>query len=264
MDLDIHGRRVVITGAASGMGLESAKLLAQEGCRLFLSDTNREDLEEVVERLGIEATIDVSDLSSTEGAKSLAKAVDDFGGCDALVHTAGITGEKGDPLEMTDEAWHEAWTIDFMSAVRLSRELVPKMVEGGWGRVVFVTSENAVQPYTDEAVYNAAKAALLNFTKCLSLAYASRGVLVNAVSPAFIESPMTDGMMEQRAEEKGVDFDEAVESFLEEERPFLKLKRRGKVSEVAPVIALLVSERASFVTGAAYRVDGGAVGAMNL
>ena len=75
---------------------------------------------------------------------------------------------------------------------------------------------------------------------------------------------MTDGMMERRAEQNGTSFDEAVESFLEKERPFLKLKRRGRLDEVAPVIALLCSERASFVTGAAYRVDGGAVGAMNL
>ena len=89
-------------------------------------------------------------------------------------------------------------------------------------------------------------------------------MLVNAVSPAFIETPMTDGMMEKRAEEKGVSVDEAIESFLEEERPYLGLGRRGKVEEVAPVIAMLCSERASFVTGAAWRVDGGSVGAMNL
>jgi len=180
------------------------------------------------------------------------------------VHTAGITGEKGDPLEMSEEAWKDAWDTDFMSGVRVARALVPQMVAGTWGRVVYITSENAVQPYPDEAVYNAAKAALLNFTKCLSLAYAERGVLVNAVSPAFVESPMTDGMMEKRAEEKGMSMEQATETFLDEERPYLMLKRRGKVEEVAPVIAFLCSELASFVTGAAYRVDGGSVGAMNL
>ena len=264
MDLGIRGRTALITGASSGMGLETAKLLAAEGVKLLLSDVDEAELAEAAKGIEGETVTAVADLSTTKGAEALAAEAKALGGADILVHTAGITGAKGDPLEMTDEHWQEAWTIDFMSAVRLARAVVPQMVEGRWGRVVFVTSENAVQPYTDEAVYNAAKAALLNFTKCVSLAYADRGVLVNAVSPAFVESPMTDGMMEKRSEERGESFDEAVESFLKEERPFLRLGRRGKVSEVAPVIALLCSEIASFTTGSAYRVDGGAVGAMNV
>ena len=264
MDLGIRGRTALITGASSGMGLETAKLLAAEGVELLLSDIDEGELVEAAKGIDGETTTAVADLTTTKGAEGLAGEARKLGGADILVHTAGITGAKGDPLEMTDEDWEEAWTIDFMSAVRLARAIVPQMVEGEWGRVVFVTSENAVQPYVDEAVYNAAKAALLNFTKCVSLAYADKGVLVNAVSPAFVESPMTDGMMEQRAEQRGESFDETIRTFLKEERPFLRLGRRGKVSEVAPVIALLCSEIASFTTGAAYRVDGGAVGAMNV
>ncbi len=264
MDLGISGRRAVITGASSGMGLETAKLLAEEGVELLLSDIDQDELDAAAKGIDGKTTTAVADLSTTKGAQGLADRAKELGGCDILVHTAGITGAKGDPLEMSDEDWEQAWTIDFMSAVRLARAVVPQMVEGKWGRVVFITSENAVQPYVDEAVYNAAKAALLNFTKCVSLAYADKGVLVNAVSPAFVESPMTDGMMQKRAEQNGTSVDEAIESFLKEERPFLRLGRRGRVDEVAPVIALLCSERASFTTGAAYRVDGGAVGAMNV
>ena len=264
MDLGIRNRTALITGASSGMGLETARLLAAEGAKLVLSDVDEDELRTAADGIDGETVTAVADLSTTKGAEGLAAEAKRAGGADILVHTAGITGAKGDPLEMTDEDWEEAWTIDFMSAVRLARAVVPQMVEGGWGRVVFVTSENAVQPYPDEAVYNAAKAALLNFTKCASFAYADKGVLINAVSPAFVESPMTDGMMEKRAKERGTDMDEAIESFLKEERPYLKIGRRGKVSEVAPVIALLCSDVASFTTGSAYRVDGGAVGAMNL
>ena len=264
MDLGIGGRLAVITGAASGMGLETARILAAEGAKLILSDLDEASLGRAAADIGGECVTRVADLSSHGGAESLATLAREHGGCDILVHTAGITGEKGDPLEMSEKAWRDAWDTDFMSGVRVARTLVPQMVEKKRGRVVFITSENAVQPYPDEAVYNAAKAALLNFTKCLSLGYAERGVLVNAVSPAFIETPMTDGMMEQRAEEKGVSIEEAIESFLAEERPYLRLGRRGKVEEVAPIIAMLCSEHASFVTGAAWRVDGGAVGAMNL
>lgn len=133
------------------------------------------------------------------------------------------------------------------------------MVEKGWGRVVYVASENAVQSYADEMPYNVAKAALLNFTKGTAQVYAPKGVLINVVSPAFIETDMTDTMLEKRAQERGVEVDEAIESFLDEERPHLVLERRGQPAEVGAVIAFLCSDLASFVVGSNYRVDGGAV-----
>lgn len=111
--------------------------------------------------------------------------------------------------------------------------------------------------------YNVAKAALLNFTKGTAQVYAPKGVLINVVSPAFIETDMTDGMMEKRADELGVTVPEAVTSFLDEERPHLVLARRGRPPEVASVIAFLCSDLANFVVGSNYRVDGGAVQAMN-
>ncbi|WP_334061162.1 SDR family NAD(P)-dependent oxidoreductase [Limimaricola cinnabarinus] len=264
MDLGIKGKRALITGSSGGIGIEVARLLKQEGAHPFLTDLDEEALKKADEAMGGTAGIMAADLTDTDQIARLKARLEEEGGCDILVHAAGVTGAKGDPLEMTDEDWMEAWEIDFMSAVRLSRALVPGMVGKGWGRVVFVTSENAVQPYADEAVYNAAKAALLNFTKCVSMPYAPKGVLFNTVSPAFIETPMTDGMMDKRADELGVSKEEAIESFLEEERPFLTLGRRGRVEEVAPVIALLCSDRASFTVGSAYRIDGGSVGAMNI
>ncbi|MGR3631418.1 MAG: SDR family NAD(P)-dependent oxidoreductase [Limimaricola soesokkakensis] len=264
MDLGIKGKRALITGGSGGMGIEVAKLLIEEGAHPFLTDIDEDALAEADRQIGGTAGYMAADLTDTAQISALKDKLAEQGGSDILVHAAGVTGAKGDPLEMTDDDWMEAWEIDFMSAVRLSRALVPGMVEKGWGRVVFVTSENAVQPYADEAVYNAAKAALLNFTKCVSMPYAPKGVLFNTVSPAFIETPMTDGMMEKRAKELGVSKEEAIESFLKEERPFLTLGRRGKVEEVAPVIALLCSDRASFTVGSAYRVDGGSVGTMNI
>ena len=174
-----------------------------------------------------------------------------------------MTGAKGHPLtEIKDEDWEEVWQTNFMSAVKIMRQILPGMADKGWGRVVIVTSENAVQPYWEEAVYNTAKAALLNLSKGLSRNYAHDGVLINAVSPAFIETPMTDGMMEKKSKEEGISKEEAIKKFLDEDRPYLELKRRGRSDEVAAVIALLVSEKASFVNGANYRVDGGAVATM--
>ena len=260
MDLKINGKRALITGANGGMGLETAKLLRDAGVELFITDVTEDKVAEIRDKLDCEGA--VGDLSTVEGVDAFIETAGT--GFDILVHTAGITGAKGDPLLMDEDAWAEAWNIDFMSAVRLGRHLGHPMIERGWGRMVFITSENVAQPYPDETVYNSAKSALLSWSKSVAMAHSGKGLLVNCVSPAFIETDMTDGMMEKRAEEKDISFDKAVETFLEEKRPYLVVGRRGQVEEVAPVIAFLCSELASFITGSNYRVDGGAVGSLNL
>lgn len=200
------------------------------------------------------------DLATDAAAQELAGQVaDQVGDLDILVHGAGITGATGAFHEISDSAWVDVLTTNLLSAVRLTRAVLPGLRRGGWGRIVYVNSEDAVQPYDDELPYCAAKAGLLSFAKGLSRAYADEGLLVNSVSPAFIDTPMTDAMMEQRAEEEGTDVDGAIASFLEQERPYMELGRRGRPEEVAAVIAFLCSERASFVNGANYRVDSGSV-----
>jgi NAD(P)-dependent dehydrogenase (short-subunit alcohol dehydrogenase family) len=262
MDLGITGRTALITGGAGTIGKAVAKQLIEEGCRIIITDIDEDDTQKAAEELGHDTLGIVADLASEDGVKSFARKLD--ASPDILVHAAGITGAKGDPLEVSEDDFLEAMQIDFLSGVRIAKAFVPAMAERGWGRVVYVTSENVAQSYPDEVVYNSAKAALLSFAKGLSMPYAKKGVLVNAVAPAFIETNMTDGMMEKRAEEKDVSFDEAVETFLEEERPSLVLGRRGKPEEVAATIAFLCSERASFVVGSNYRVDGGAVASLDI
>lgn len=247
--------------------LETAKILQGDGCNLVLTDIDEKELVDARGRLSSTNVVSVvADLSDQSGADKVAAAVREAGwNPDILVHGAGVTGAKGDPLDdITEEDWTHAWNTDFMTAVRVSKALIPGMRDRGWGRVVFVVSENVAQPYPDEVVYNASKAAVLSFAKGMSQVYAQQGVLINCVAPAFIKSDMTDGMMEKRAERMGVSVDEAVEGFLEEERPHLVLKRRGRAEEVGFVISCLCSERASFVNGSNWRVDGGAVQTINV
>lgn len=262
MDLGISKRRALITGGSGDIGKAVAELLLAEGVDIVLTDITEDRLKKVAEQLGGSVTPIVADLSTADGVEQLKKKMEKP--VDILVHAAGVTGAKGDPLEMTEDDWKDAWDVDFMSAVRVSKAFVPAMADAGWGRVVFVVSENVTQPYADEAVYNVAKAATLTFSKSLSMPYGKKGVLVNCVAPAFIKTNMTDGMMEKRAEEMNVSIEKAVESFLDEERPHLVLKRRGRPDEVAAAIAFLVSEKASFVVGSNYRVDGGSVQSLNL
>ncbi len=260
MDLGINGRVALITGAEGGMGLATARLLAAEGVKLVLTDKRIGELEREAREIRGEVLCVGGDATVPDDMFALAKAaVKRFGRLDIVVHTSGITGAKGDPLQMTNADYEDAWRNDFLSAVNVARATFPAMKVGRWGRFVCVTSENAVQPYWEEATYNAAKAALAAFVKDLSYKSPDDGILCNTVAPAFIRTKMTDAMMEKRANERGTSVEEAVESFLAEERAGLALKRRGEAEEVASVIALLVSERASFVNGANYRVDGGSV-----
>lgn len=266
MDLHIKDRVAVVTGANSGMGKATARILAEEGAKVILSDINEEKLEETAAEIRRSSNQQdhvksiFADLSKAEGADNLARQVKSiFGETEILVHTAGARGAAGDFLELSDEDWYKTIDIDLMGAVRVSRAFIPHMQQKGWGRLIHVSSENALQPYEEESPYNACKAALINLTKCLSRAYSQDGLLINCVSPAFVKSPMTDAMMEQKAEERNTSIDETVDWFLENKRPHIAVNRRGTSEEVASVIAFLCSERASYVNGSNYRVDGGSV-----
>jgi NAD(P)-dependent dehydrogenase (short-subunit alcohol dehydrogenase family) len=235
-------------------------MLLDEGAQVILVDLKGDEVSRAADELGRGAKALQADLRDPDQVKGLfATTQERFTMPDIVVCAAGVTGAKGHPLEMSEADWQEAWQTDFMSVVRTLRAFVPPMEKRGWGRVVILCSENAVQPYSDEVVYNVAKAGLLNFAKGLSGEAAKNGVLVNCVSPAFIETPMTDSMMDKKAKAEDTSREDAVRDFLETERPFIALDRRGKAEEVAATIAFLCSEQASFVVGANYRVDGGSV-----
>ena len=262
MDLGIKNKVALITGAAAGIGKETARLFLAEGVTVVLTDINEEKLKETIDWLGSKATLYSypADITNADDLKALHDYIkEEVGEIDILVQNAGTVGVQGLFHEIDDAGWVQTIEDDLLGPVRVVREFLPDLRSKGWGRIVFISSENGLQPYKDELPYDCSKAGILAFSKGLSRTYATEGLLVNTVSPAFIETPMTDKMMEKRSEKLGVSFEEAIESFLDEERPHIELKRRGKVEEVAPVILFLCSDKASFVNGSNYRVDGGSV-----
>lgn len=263
MDMGIAGRTALVTGADSGIGWETARVLLEEGATVVLTDRDESSLADALDRLGDHrgrAHGFAADITDLDSLSALRRSVEDaVGDIDILVQSAGITGAQGMFHEIDDDGWVSTIETDLLGPVRVVREFLPALRRGGWGRLVFVASEDAVQPYDDELPYCAAKAGVLALAKGLSRSYADEGLLVNAVSPAFIHTPMTDAMMRKRAEERGESVDEAIASFLHEERPYMELGRRGEPEEVAAVIAFLCSDRASFVNGSNYRVDSGSV-----
>jgi NAD(P)-dependent dehydrogenase (short-subunit alcohol dehydrogenase family) len=269
MDLGISGKKALVTGADSGIGWHTAKLLLEEGATVVMSDIDQSALDEAVSRLPGKGNGSGSadrvhafaaDITSLDSLDELHTQVQDaVGDIDILVQSAGVTGAQGLFHEISDEGWTKTIETDLIGPVRLIRRFLPSLRKGGWGRLVLLASEDAVQPYDDELPYCAAKAGILALAKGLSRSYAAEGLLVNAVSPAFIHTPMTDAMMEKRAAELDTTPEKAIESFLVEERPYMELGRRGEPEEVANVVAFLCSDLASFVNGSNYRVDSGSV-----
>ncbi|HEX4443631.1 MAG TPA: SDR family oxidoreductase [Galbitalea sp.] len=263
MNLGITGKTALVTGGDSGIGWCTAQTLLHEGVRVVISDREQGSLDDAASRLDAPAGMlfaFAADVRSLESLEKLRASVDAaLGDIDILVQAAGVTGAQGLFHEIDDEGWTSTIETDLLGPVRLVRTFLPALRKGGWGRIVLIGSEDAAQPYDDELPYCAAKAGILALAKGLSRSYALEGLLVNAISPAFIHTPMTDEMMKKRAEQLGTSTDEAITSFLEEERPYLELKRRGEPQEVANVIAFLCSDLASFVVGSNYRVDGGSV-----
>ena len=263
MDLGIQGKTALVFGGDSGIGWNTARILLAEGATVVVSDIDQARLDNSADQLEAPNGMLHAFAADVRSAASLAalheQVRDAVGEIDILVQSSGVTGAQGMFHEIDEAGWLETIDVDLMGPVRITREFIGDLRQGGWGRIVYLVSEDASQPYDDELPYCAAKAGVLSFAKGLSRSYASEGLLVNTVSPAFIHTPMTDAMMTKRAEQNGTSFQEAIDSFLEEERPYMELGRRGEPEEVANVVAFLCSELASFVNGANYRVDSGSV-----
>ena len=266
MDLSLENKVALVTGGSKGIGYGCADALAAEGCDLVICARHEEKLREAaadLERHGGTVKPVVADLTVDADIDRLVEAtIDAFGTVDILVNNAGTVGDPGPLEEVSTQEWRELFELNLFAVVTLTRKVIPCMKEQGWGRIINISSENGTQPYPDMIHYSTSKGALDNFGKALSKQYAEDGILVNTVSPAFIETPLVSEMMEQAAAEQGITKEEAIEGFLAEHRPHIELRRPGEIDEVGPLVAFLASDHASFINGSNYRVDGGSVAAI--
>jgi 3-oxoacyl-[acyl-carrier protein] reductase len=238
-----------------------ARALAREGARVLLVARGEEALAEAARTCateGGEAAALAVDVTEPDAAERVTAACEEhFGGVDVLVNNAGTSWVRRLD-ELTDDEWQAQWELNVMASLRLMRTTAPRMVERGWGRVVNVCSSSGKRPSSTNAAYSVAKAAQLSLSRVFADAYAGRGVLVNAVAPGPVSSPLwtaRGGLADQAAKAKGTTRKKA----LAEAAAKVPLGRLGTEEEIAAVVVFLCSEQASDVVGAAWSVDGGAV-----
>jgi 3-oxoacyl-[acyl-carrier protein] reductase len=243
MDLGLTGKACVVTGASSGIGAAIAALLEQEGAQVL----------GVSRSTGFQA--DVTEPGAAE--RIVAECEARFGGIDVLVNNAGTSEAK--PLyELEDGDWQGQWELHVMGPMRLMRVAAPRMAARGGGRIVNVCSSAGKRPSLTNAAYSVTKAAQLSLSRVFADAHAAEGVLVNAVAPGAVASPLwlaDGGLADQVAAAKGISREEAVEA----QASKIPTGRFGTPEEVAGIVVVLCSEIASNVSGAAWSVDGGAV-----
>jgi NAD(P)-dependent dehydrogenase (short-subunit alcohol dehydrogenase family) len=248
--LDLENRLAVVTGSTGGIGAETARLLAEEGARVVTS--GRGAAPNVGEEFHVRA-----DLARAGEPERLLAEASALGAVDVLVNNVG-DAYQADFLEVTDEQWNAMWRLNVMSYLRAMRAVLPAMRERGRGAIVNVSSTSGKRPSTAMPNYSVTKAAVLSLSRLVADLYARAGIRCHAVTPGptATQAWLGDGgLADQQAERSGKSRDEALAA-VGAGRP---LGRLAQPEEIAAVIVFLCSDRASFVTGAAWSADGGTV-----
>ena len=265
MDLQLTGKRALVTGSSIGIGEEIARVLASEGATVALHGRDHDRAARVaagITKAGGKAVVVTGDLTDDAAVKRLHAAVTgELGGLDILVNNAGGSGEKSRWEETPVEAWAEAFDRNVLAAVRLTNRLLPAMRAARWGRIVNVSRMAGTLPPPSGPDYSACKAAMNNLTLSLAKSVAADGITVNAVSPGTVFTPKLDAAFRDLAAKNGwAERDEdwpAVERAVLPHVASVPIGRVGTVGDIANAVAFLCSPLARFITGMDVRGDGG-------
>ena len=257
MDLQLTNKRALVSGSTAGIGFAIARALATEGALVIVNGRTVAGVEEAVARIASTTGSTVSgfagDLSVAATAAELVRQHPDV---EILVNNMGIFEPK--PFEeIPDEDWRRFFEVNVLSGVRLSRLYLPEMRRRNWGRVIFISSESAVQIPVEMIHYGMTKTAQLAISRGLAESTAGTGITVNAVLPGPTRSRGVEDFVSALAEANGVSFAEFESQFFKTARPTSLIKRFATPEEVASLVAYIASPLASATTGAALRVDGG-------
>jgi meso-butanediol dehydrogenase/(S,S)-butanediol dehydrogenase/diacetyl reductase len=239
--MEFAGKAAIVTGAASGIGAETARLLVEAGAKVLAVDVDQAKLQAVADKLGDSAVPHVADMAERGQVEAMVQAaVDRFGGLDVLVNNAGI-GSLARAGDLDPDEWRRVMAVDLDAVFWASRAALPHLIARR-GAIVSTASISGMAADYAFTAYNVAKAGVIAFTRCMAIDYAGQGVRVNCVSPGFVASPMTSGAPQATKDE-----------FVRR----VPMQRAAAPEELAQAIVFLASPRASYVTGHNFVVDGG-------
>ena len=259
MDLELKGKLALVSGSTAGIGLAIATTLAREGARVIVNGRSRASVDEVATKLqsatGGSVQGFAGDLSQAASAEEIARQ---HPGVEILVNNLGIFEPK--PFEeIPDSDWVRFFEVNVLSGVRLARLFLPAMKRANWGRIIFISSESAIQIPHEMIHYGMTKTAQLAVSRGLAEAVAGSGITVNCILPGPTKSRGVVDFVDAVTKSQGKSFDEFEKEFFEKVRPTSLIKRFASPQEVASLVAYIASPLASATTGAALRVDGGVI-----
>ena len=238
---NLSGKRVLITGAAGGIGKELSKSFLELGANIILSGTNINRLQALKDDLNQECEVYECDLKNVEEINNLLNFLDGSGGVDVLINNAGKT-EDNLLMRMTDEQWEDIMLINLTSVMRLTRGIIRGMIKKRWGRIINITSIVALTGNPGQSNYVASKSGLIGFSKSLASEVASRGITVNCIAPGFIKTNMTDKLNENQ-----------TSSILNR----IPMNRIGIPIDICSSAIFLASSYSNYITGQTIHVNGG-------
>ncbi|MEH2322468.1 MAG: SDR family NAD(P)-dependent oxidoreductase [Nostoc sp.] len=260
MDLKLHGKSALVSGSTAGIGFAIALGLAQEGTSVIINGRSEERVAEAlakIKHLTPDAKVSgvVADTGTASGVEKLFQEVPHV---DILINNLGIYGPKTF-FDITDKDWLNIFEVNVLSGVRLSRQYLQKQLEQNWGRIIFISSESAIQIPVEMIHYGTTKTAQLAIARGLAEMTMGTGVTVNSVLPGPTRSEGVEEFISNLAQERGIDRAQVEAEFFQNVRPSSLIKRFATNEEVAAIVVYLSSPVASATNGAALRVDGGVI-----
>ncbi|WP_315765010.1 MULTISPECIES: SDR family oxidoreductase [unclassified Bradyrhizobium] len=260
MKIDLSGKTALVTGSTAGIGFAIAKGLAGSGAEVVLNGRSRDRVDAAVAKLKAahsDAKVRgvAGDVATVAGCNEIVTALPEV---DILINNAGIFEPK-DFFETPDEDWSRFFEVNVMSGVRTARAYMQGMLKRNWGRVIFISSESALNIPTEMVHYGMTKTAQLAISRGLAKLTRGTGVTVNAVLPGPTMSEGVESFVKDLARQNGQSEDEAASSFVKQHRPGSLLQRFAGVDEVANMVVYAASKEASATNGAALRVEGGII-----
>jgi len=262
MELGLKGKRALVMAASRGLGFASARALAGEGCDLVVCSRDEQRIRDAAETIrrdtGVRVHAIAADVSRAGQAEMLVEAtVAQYGGLDIVVHNAGGP-PAGEFLAMTEEQWQKAFEQNLLSFVRIVNAAVPEMKRAGGGRIVTIASSSIKQPIPNLVLSNALRAGIWGLAKTLARELAPSGILVNVIAPGRIETERIEELDQANATRSG----RPIADIKKESVATIPLARLGRPEELANLVVFLASGAASYITGQAITVDGGAGNAL--